>query len=155
MSDSKPKNLPEQLPTYKKAALQVVAYKNIRDTINSVLNRFDLNTMQWIILGTLYENATGLRITDIAKSLQVEVPLITTLASPLMREGLVSNRVSKTDRRSKPLALTPRGKEAVGQIEAELAKHLETLEQGLTDSEVTSYFQTLETFITNTSQANA
>jgi DNA-binding MarR family transcriptional regulator len=141
------------IPTYKKAALQVIAYKRVREVVNGVLTRFDLNTTQWIILGTLYESATGLRITDIARALQVEVPLITTLSQPLLGEGWVRNKVSKTDRRTKPLALTKQGKALVGQIELELRSELKPIEEGLSSKEVGIYFQTLETFISNAAAA--
>lgn len=139
----------EKLPTYKKAMVQVVAYKRIRNILNAVLKRFELNTTQWMILGVLYESATGLRITDIANSLEVEVPLITRLSHSLLRAGLVENKLALSDKRTKPLALTLRGQQLVAKVEHELTKRTKRLEQGVSDRQVNNYFRTLETFMDN------
>lgn len=141
------------MPTYKKAALQTIAYKCIRDSVNSVLTRFDLNSTQWMILGALYEQAVGLRMTDIAHDLQVEVPLITTLVQPLARKGLVRSHRGKADRRTKPLALTMDGQKLVRQIETTLGLALKPLERNLLPSEIDGYFHTLQIFIGNADHA--
>jgi DNA-binding MarR family transcriptional regulator len=143
------RNKLDQMPTYKKAMIQVAAYRRIRNVVNTVLNRFNLNTTEWMILGVLYESATGLRTTDIANMLEVEVPLITRLSRILAKEGLIQNSVNSRDRREKPLSLTERGNQMIAKVERALARRTERLEDGLSDGEVTNYFTTLSTFMDN------
>lgn len=132
------------LPTYKKTMLQAVAYKRIRSAVNTVLHRFDLNATQWMILGVLYESATGLRITDIAHSLEVEVPLITRLAQALRKDGLVQRKLSSKDKRIRPLSLTDHGKEVVADVEQQLGRRMSELERGLDSQTAAGYFHSLE-----------
>lgn len=139
----------EALPTHKKAILQVVAYRRIRLAVNSVLNRFDLNTTQWMMLSVLYESATGLRITDIARSLEVEVPLITRLSRSLIKAGLVESKSNTGDKRTKPVGLTSAGQKVIGRVDKELQKKTAELEEGLSNKEVNGYFKTLAAFRDN------
>jgi len=139
------------LPTYKKAMMQVVAYRRIRAIVTSVLRRFGLNTTQWMILGVLQESTTGLRITDIAHSVEVEVPLITRLARTLKAAGLIENMASLKDKRAKPLGLTAQGQAMIIRIERELTKRTERIEQGISSREVASYFRILGAFMKNVS----
>ena len=90
-----------KLTTYQKARLQVVGYRAIQSEVSELLNKYDLNTSQWIILGWLYDNVEGLRITAIAEILEVEVPLITALMQPMERAKLVSLKVDAADRRDR------------------------------------------------------
>lgn len=130
--------------------IQTVAYKRIRTVLNSVLMHFDINATQWIMLGVLYESTTGLRITDIARSVEVEVPLITRLSRTLLDAGLVRESTAvTTDKRARPLALTSRGKSLISKIEKELEHRMQKLEKGMSDREVKRYFQTLEAFTNN------
>lgn len=144
-------NADNVLPTYKKMMMQVVAYRRIRGIVSNVLRRFDLNTTQWMILGVLYESTTGLRITDIARSVEVEVPLITRLARTLKAAGLIENRASLKDKRAKPLGLTEQGQAMIARVERELANRTERIEEGVSSREVETYFKTLGTFMDNAS----
>lgn len=144
-------NADNVLPTYKKMMMQVVAYRRIRGIVSNVLRRFDLNTTQWMILGVLYESTTGLRITDIARSVEVEVPLITRLARTLKAAGLIENRPSLKDKRAKPLGLTEQGQAMIARVERELANRTERIEEGVSSREVETYFKTLGTFMDNAS----
>lgn len=137
------------LPTYKKAMIQVVAYRRIRSMVTTALKRFQLNTTQWMMLEVLYESATGLRITDIAHSLEVEVPLITRLSQSLLKEGLIENKQAVRDKRAKPLLLTARGMNLVKTVEQEIEKRTKRMEAGLSDKQLKQYFATLETFMDN------
>ena len=139
------------LPTYKKTMMQVVAYRRIRGIVTNVLKRFDLNTTQWMILSLLYESTTGLRITDIARSIEVEVPLITRLARTLKAAGFIENMASLKDKRAKPLGLTVQGQAIITRVERELAKRTEQIEEGVSSHEVATYFKTLGAFMDNAS----
>lgn len=144
---------PGAMPSYQKARLQTVAYKQVREVVNNTLKNFKINTTQWMILGLLKDASEDQKISVIAGQLQVEVPLITTLAQPLMAIGYIEQHADKTDKRSKPLMLTEAGSNIIEQIELKLVKELRPLEIGLTQPQITQYFDTLQVLIANGEKA--
>lgn len=142
------------LPTYEKALLQTVAYKHIRETVTIALKKFKLNATQWMILGILNEATEPQKVSAIAHTLQVEVPLVTTLAQPLIAMGYVEQHADSRDRRNKPLTVTTDGQDFVAQIETKLVAELKALEVGITPKELTQYFVTLGQLIANGDQVN-
>jgi DNA-binding MarR family transcriptional regulator len=137
------------VPTYKKAVLQSVAYKRLREVANRELKPFNLNTTQWLILGVLHGEPGGHKVSSIAHRLQVEVPLITTLSQPLLMSGFITQSYDKRDKRSKPLTITEEGSRLVELIEARLAESLKQLEVGMSTEDVGQYLRALERLIEN------
>jgi len=137
------------VPTYKKAVLQSVAYKRLREVANRELKTFHINTTQWLILGILFDKPGDHKVSNIARDLQVEVPLITTLAHPLMMSGFVEQHADRKDRRSKPLSITQEGIDLMNLIEDRLAGPLEKLETGLSEADIRHYLATLQALIDN------
>ena len=135
--------------TYHKARLQVVGYRNIQTRVNAVLSPHSLNTSQWIILGWLYENAGGLRVTELAEVLQVEPPLVTTLLQPLQQSGLIQMRKDEQDGRAKIVTLSVQGQAAVPIIEAQLSDALQQLDNSVTEDMLLTYFAVLQQFVDN------
>jgi DNA-binding MarR family transcriptional regulator len=133
--------------TYHKARLQVVGYRSIQARVNELLNGYALNTSQWIILGWLYDNPQGLRISALAEVLDVEVPLVTSLVQPLQAMDLVILRIDPEDRRAKLASLSTAGSKLVPEIEAELAAHLQPFDRSLKPGEMEQYFSALQHFI--------
>ena len=129
--------------------LQGVAYRRMRSAISDVLTRFDISTTQWVILGLLYESATGLRITDIARDLDVETPLVTKIARSLRAAGLIKAVTTPTDKRTRPVALTTRGVQMLSKVEATLQARMNDLEKGVSSHDLLIYFRTLEAFMSN------
>ena len=134
----------QELPSYKKANLQMVAYRRIHAALSNLLARFHLSTTQWIMLGLISESAAGLRITDMARALQVEMPLITTTAQSLISAGLMKSTAHLRDKRAKLLTLTPRGKDCVDEVELHLSLMMQKLEQGADAHEINTYFKLLQ-----------
>jgi MarR family transcriptional regulator for hemolysin len=141
----------ESLPSYKKANLQMVAYRRIQSAVSSLLARFHLNTTQWIMLGLMSESTNGLRVTDMARALQVEMPLITTTAQTLISAGLMSSVAHSRDKRAKMLMLTPKGKQRVSEVEQYLQNGLDKIEQDVDPKELNVYFKMLQKIALNAS----
>ena len=145
----------EALPSYKKANLQMVAYRRIQTAVSTLLKRFHLNTTQWIMLGLMSESKNGLRVTDMARALQVEMPLITTTAQSLISAGLMNSEAHSRDKRAKMLMLTPKGKERVSEVEAYLRNGLEKIEKDVDPKELNVYFKMLQKIASNASSVGA
>jgi MarR family transcriptional regulator for hemolysin len=143
------------LPSYKKTNLQMVAYRRIQAALTALLKRFHLSTTQWIMLGFMSESTSGLRVTDLAKALQVEMPLITTTTQALVREGLMLTATHARDKRAKLLTLTPKGRQLVREIEGYLTNNLRQLEQGTDPQDLNVYFRMLQQLGRNATRLQA
>ncbi len=78
------------------AALQMIAHKKIQSQIKTVLEEYDLNLTQWLIISRLKEVHEGLRTTDLARFMHVEVPLVTMMSRPLRSRGLITSEGPNT-----------------------------------------------------------
>lgn len=141
------KHGPATLTTYQKVRLQVVGYRAIQTQIVELLGKYDLNTAQWIILGWLYDNPTGMRISAVAEVLEVETPLITALMRPLRHNKHISIKTDPTDHRAKLATLTDSGVKLVAKLEPAMASHLALFDNSIRRSDMDSYFTALQNFI--------
>jgi DNA-binding MarR family transcriptional regulator len=137
----------EPVSTYRTAALQVITYKKLQNKINAVLKQYGLNMTQWIILGRLRENKTGLRTTDLARFINVEVPLITMVSQPLLGRGLIDSSKAAHDKRAKLLKLTDRANELMDAVETGMQSQLKDLMKGVSRQELNTYFKVLQTMV--------
>lgn len=137
----------EQMTTYDTAALQVITYKKLQNRINGVLKQYGLNMTQWIILGRLREKRSGLRTTDLARFIHVEVPLITMVAQPLLGRGLIDSSKSSSDKRAKLLRLTDRANELMEDVESRLQRQFKDIVKDISAQELHTYFKVLRTMV--------
>jgi DNA-binding MarR family transcriptional regulator len=133
--------------SYEKARLQVVGYRTVQNRISELLSEYGINTSQWVILGWLFDNPAGLRVTALGEVLDVETPLITALLQPLQTDKLVSLNTDPTDGRAKLATLTEKGEELVPQLEKRLTEHMKPFDDSISEADMRSYFQALENFI--------
>jgi len=140
----------EPVSTYRTAALQVITYKKLQNKINGVLKQYGLNMTQWIILGRLREHKAGLRTTDLARFINVEVPLITMVSQPLLGRGLLDSSKAAHDKRAKLLRLTDRANELMDAVESGMQSQLKDLMKGISRQELNTYFKVLQTMVQST-----
>jgi MarR family transcriptional regulator for hemolysin len=147
MSEKAAKNGKEPISTYASAALQVITYKKLQSKINGVLKQYGLNMTQWIILGRLREKSGGLRTTDLARFIHVEVPLITMVSQPLMGRGLINSSQAAHDKRAKLLKLTDRANELMEDVEGRLQQQFQDIMKDVSSQEMNTYFKVLRTMV--------
>ena len=135
----------EMLSSYTTAALQVITYKKLQNKINGVLKQYGLNMTQWIILGRLREKKAGLRTTDLARFIHVEVPLITMVSQPLLGRGLINSSKAKNDKRAKLLQLTDLANELMEDVESRLQQQFQEIMKDIPSQEISTYFKVLQT----------
>ena len=87
-----------------------------------------------------------MRVTDVAKALKVEMPLITTMVQGLAAGGLLESVAHSRDRRAKMLLLTPAGRDRVDAVENALSDHLQGYRQQFSSEDLDTYFGLLEKF---------
>jgi len=137
----------EPLSTYATASLQFITYKKLQKRINSVLKQYGLNMTQWIILGRLREKKAGLRTTDLARFINVEVPLITMVSQPLLGRGLLDSSKAANDKRAKLLKLTDGADELMDAVEQRMQLQLAGMMKDVSSQERTTYFKVLQTMM--------
>ena len=131
------------------AALQMIAHKKLQSQIKTVLEEYDLNLTQWLIISRLKEVHEGLRTTDLARFMHVEVPLVTMMSRPLRSRGLITSEVQMPDKREKLLQVTASAKKIVNAIEATLQTQLAHMIKDVSQRDIQSYFKVLNTIVAN------
>src|SRR5439155_21121069 len=109
--------------------------------------KFGISGSQWGVLRALHraeiEKPGGLRLTDLSQRLLVRPPSVTGVMDRLQRAGLVLRGASSGDLRTKPVSLTPRGKQLVDQVLASIRPRLALLLGGLSETDQTRLHQLL------------
>jgi len=109
--------------------------------------RFGISGSQWGVLRALHraerESPAGVRLTDLSERLLVRPPSVTGVVDRLERAGLVVRNASSGDLRSKPLSLTPRGRQLVEQVLAGHRPRLNMILEGLSATDQARLHQLL------------
>ena len=77
--------------------------------------------MHWLIIGTVLDRGeSGVRLTDLAKSLNTTMSYITTAVNLLESKNILMRKGSDTDNRSKQISISPDFVPKCAEIEATL-----------------------------------
>lgn len=137
----------ELLGLYGGAALQLIVHKKLQAKIKVILEDYGLNLTQWLIISRLCEKSTGLRTTDLARFMHVEVPLVTMMSRPLLGRGLITSATNKPDKREKLLKVTEPAKKMVEVVEKRLTKQLAGMAQDVSLPDLQTYFKVLQSMV--------
>jgi DNA-binding MarR family transcriptional regulator len=137
----------EQLSSYGGAALQVIAHKKLQARIKVILEDYELNVTQWLIISRLNDIRSGLRTTDLARFMHVEVPLVTMMSRPLRKRGLIVSEVQVPDKREKLLSVTKTARDIIEIVEKRLQKQVATMTKDISMQDLQTYFKVLQTMV--------
>jgi len=141
------KQTSEMLSSYGGAALQLIVHKKLQGKIKTILEEYELNLTQWLIICRLNDKAAGLRTTDLARFMHVEVPLVTMMSRPLHKRGLITSAVNKPDKREKMLCVTSQAKEIIEAVEKRLEKQLAGMSKDISLKDLQTYFKVLQSML--------
>ncbi len=136
--------------SYGGTALQLIANKKLQSRIKVILEEYELNLTQWLIISRLNEIRSGLRTTDLAHFMHVEVPLITMMSRPLRKRGLIQSEVQSPDKREKLLSVTGKAKEIIEVIEKKLQKQVASMTKDVSMQDLQIYFKVLQSMVGST-----
>jgi DNA-binding MarR family transcriptional regulator len=95
------------ITTYQAGVAQSSAYRNINKLFSAMLKEHELTSMQWFVLGTIYDSGKeGIQLTQLSSKLQTGLPFITNTINLLESKGMVERHNSPTDSRSKTVVIT-------------------------------------------------
>jgi DNA-binding MarR family transcriptional regulator len=135
--------------TYTSGLLQAKAYRALKKWTTNALKSRNISTIDWALLGLLYEKRSGYRPSELASELGVEAPFITALVTKLKKQHYVESKRDTKDTRVKCICLTAEGSEFVQQTETFLRSAMRPLIHDISIGDIISYLIVLEKIIEN------
>ncbi len=96
---------------------------------------FNLSRLHMGIMGIICEEGTT-SLSEVARQLHVSKPQMTLLINQLVKNGLISRKSNKEDRRVSDISLTPKGKTISESIEKKLKDNARNMLADLSDNEL-------------------
>lgn len=134
----------DNITMYEACLLHSRADRALRMVAARGLEQFDITMMQWLLLSTTNKGpASGMRMSELAESLDVTMPQITALMNDLIKLKLAKQKVNSSDRRSRRLTLTPLGKKQLQKMEEAVDRVMREWLNNIPASEMGNYLQTV------------
>jgi MarR family transcriptional regulator for hemolysin len=136
-------------PLHTAGILQTRAYRILQSRVNDCLLQHGLNHGQWVMLGVVSDEVSGVRLNRTAEILGVKAPLVTAMANDLIALGYIERQSHQYDRRAKLLTISEKGKLLLVEVQGCMNSTLSPLLEGLTRHDLDTYLKVLETIIAN------
>ena len=133
-----------EISSYELIRLQAKTHRGLKNKFGNILDKHNLSTLDWSILGILFENKEGCHYNKIATDLAVEPPFITELVTKLIKLKLINIKEDITDRRAKKIFITPKGEGLVEEVEAKFQEYFSTFFKNVTASEFDTFKKIME-----------
>lgn len=152
MTKSTPKSNPplnlSDVATYQSGVVQSAAMRKLNRLTSSFLEAYDLSTMEWFIIGTVYDaGSKGISLTELKNKLDTTMPYITTSVKALMAKNILKKSLDSDDARTKIVAISPSYRPTCDEIEKYLrAKMRELFYSRITPEELRTYVNVLYKF---------
>lgn len=132
--------------SYQAAVIQSRANRVIKETLSQALREHGVTMMQWSVIGLVADaGKAGVRISDLAKTLNTSLAFVTTSINVLESKGIVYRESHAADNRAKLVRLSGAYVPKVKAIESALAKHQQAvLYSELDKQELATYFKVLK-----------
>lgn len=133
------------IKTYQAGVIQSTAFRVMNKVTATLLKDYNLSTMQWFIVGTVYDaGERGISITDLSRKLDTGISFLTNSINVLELKKMVVRREHSTDNRVRLVHIHPSFKSKCVQIETELRQKMrETLYDHITRDELNTYIKVL------------
>ena len=135
--------------TYRTGLLQDKAYRILKSFTTEALTSYKISTVDWALLGLLYDRSEGEKPSVLASELGVEAPFVTVLVAGLVERGYLEVRKNTHDSRSKTIFLTKDGRLFVATVEKDLRTKIAPMIAGIPTSDLIAYLSVLEKIIEN------
>lgn len=137
------------LSTYTTGLIQAKAYRVLKQRTNDILKPYRLNSLEWALLGLLYDNQDGFKSNELAELLGVEPPFVTVMLDTLESKKLVKRSIYKEDKRIKIITTSSRARTLIPVVEKQLKADIKVLLNGSTLPEIYGYVRVLKNILHN------
>lgn len=133
-----------QITTYQTVISQARAFRKVRKFMDLTLNPYNLTITEWLIIGsTIDAGPTGIRISDLAKTLGVEMPVVTNLVHKATNAQWLRRIEDPVDKRARRVVVTHAGLERAYGIEGDIKKATAPWLQGIEPEELKGFYRVI------------
>lgn len=133
-----------QITTYQTVIAQARAYRKVRSFMDKTLKPYNLTITEWLIIGTAIDaGPTGIRISDLAKTLGVEMPVVTNLVHKATNTSWLRRIEDPEDKRARRVVMTHMGLEKACDIEGELKKATAPWLKGISIDSIKGFYDVI------------
>jgi DNA-binding MarR family transcriptional regulator len=135
----------EPITMYEACLLHSRADRTLRLIVAKQLEQYNITMMEWLLLGSVQNGPKeGVTMSSVAATLDVTLPQVTALTTGLTKNKLVKQKISRQDRRSRRLTMTPAGKKLLSAVEEEARKVLRNWVADIPRDQLMTYLKTEE-----------
>lgn len=133
------------ITTYQSGVIQSKTYRALNAYFAQCLKTHGLTTMQWFIIGTVYDaGEDGVRMSELASTLGSTLPTLTEATALLESKGWLLKNNHHTDGRTRMLTINPEKRETCMAIEQDLRVQLrKNIYSKVSQAELTAYVNVL------------
>lgn len=142
-------NVVKNRKTYRAGLLQAKVYRVFKSYTQEKLGAYDISTIDWALIGLLYDSPQGMRPTMIAEELGVEAPFATVLLANLKKKNIVAVEKDKKDTRVKIFYLTEKGQGLVPVVDQYLRNEMKVFAKDIRRDDLITYLSVLEQMLDN------
>jgi len=141
------RNIYQDMPLHRVGIIQSRAARNILEFREGILKGYGLTSSEWFVLGYVRSQTRkgGIRVGDIATTLDVQSTYVTGILRKLEAKELVKWVTDKTDRRARIITTTKKGTAVCTAVETELLKQDDAWLGQVSDAAMRGYLSVLET----------
>lgn len=147
-------NAPSNIKSFDLILQQAKSNRFVKSYTSHILERYDLSTLDWSLLGSIYKEPDGCRFVDISKSMGVEPPFVTELMNDPKLKTYLDIKTDPEDRRAKIVALTNKGKQRVTDIEKRLHASLSKVLSAIPNADMKTYVNVMQKLIDKLEQVH-
>lgn len=131
------------------ALLQGRLSRFIRNKANDTLEKFDLKTADWIVLGYIEHKEDPQIPTNIAHDMGIPTSYSTMIISKLEKAGYLTVKGDTQDERRKIVSITKKGCNLLDQINTEVHEQFLPYFKGISDTELNAYLEVIKRILQN------
>jgi MarR family transcriptional regulator for hemolysin len=127
------------ISAYQACILHARSDRNLRAIVASSLKEHKLTMNEWLLLALVAESDHGYEMKEVATLLAVGQPHITALLKNLLKQKVLSQSSGESDRRTRIITVTAKGKRLLATIERKVRRCLRDWMADIPPDDLTVY----------------
>jgi MarR family transcriptional regulator for hemolysin len=135
------------LPPSQAAFLQTKSHQILREVVLQALAPHGINVTEWRALTAMAQAHDGIRLSEIARYISVEAPMVTLIAQKLVKYTFATFKKDSTDKRAKNYLPTEAGLDFLKTVAHDIEGALRPLFANVSTEDLQAYFRVLQGII--------
>lgn len=133
----------------KVALLQSKFHRVTKGYMTRALKVFDLNTIDWILLGFLDHKGTYVSFSEVSDEVGIQDSFLTVVGTKLENRNMITVIANQGDKRKKSMCITKEGKRILNLSQQQFDVFFEPLLKGLDKSDLDNFMLVIRKIIKN------